>query len=79
MLNKTAGQSCGVLGRAWPFAKKSTHLVSLEDRHEQTTTKVPVPFVVVLAFAQIKPARINLSLFGRSRARIFGRLLDESG
>ena len=25
---------------------------------------MPVPFVVVLAFAQIKPARINLSLFG---------------
>ena len=34
----------------------------------QTTTKVPAPFVVVAlatAFPQIKPAKINLSLFGR--------------
>ncbi len=30
----------------------------------KTTTKVPGPFVVVAAFAQIKPAEINLSLFG---------------
>ena len=31
---------------------------------EKTTTKVPDPFVVEMAFAQIKPAKINLSLFG---------------
>ena len=31
----------------------------------KTTTKVPVPFVVEMTFAQIKPAKINLSLFGR--------------
>ena len=34
----------------------------------QTTTKVPVPFVVValaIAFPQIKPAKINLSLISR--------------
>ena len=31
----------------------------------KTTTKVPVPFVVEITFAQIKPAKINLSLFGR--------------
>ena len=30
----------------------------------KTTTKVPDPFVVEMAFAQIKPAEINLSLFG---------------
>ena len=30
----------------------------------KTTTKVPVPFVVEMAFAQIKPAKTNLSLFG---------------
>ena len=32
----------------------------------KTTTKVPGPFVVKVTFAQIKPAKINLSLFGRS-------------
>ena len=31
----------------------------------KSTTKVPGPFVVEMAFAQIKPAKINLSLFGR--------------
>lgn len=31
----------------------------------KTTTKVPGPFVVEMAFAQIKPAKKNLSLFGR--------------
>ena len=31
----------------------------------KTTTKVPGPFVVEMTFAQIKPAKINLSLFGR--------------
>ena len=30
----------------------------------KTTTKVPGPFVVEMTFAQIKPAKINLSLFG---------------
>ena len=30
----------------------------------KTTTKVPVPFVVEMTFAHIKPAEINLSLFG---------------
>ena len=30
----------------------------------KTTTKVPGPFVVEMAFAPIKPAEINLSLFG---------------
>ena len=32
---------------------------------KKTTTKVPGPFVVEVTFAQIKPAKINLSLFGR--------------
>ena len=36
-----------------------------ESLRGKTTTKVPVPIVVVLTFAQIKPAKINLSLFGR--------------
>ncbi len=31
----------------------------------KSTTKVPGPFVVEMTFAQIKPAGINLSLFGR--------------
>jgi len=31
----------------------------------KSTTKVPGPFVVEVTFAQIKPAKINLSLFGR--------------
>ena len=31
----------------------------------KTTTKVLGPFVVEMAFAQIKPTKINLSLFGR--------------
>ena len=31
----------------------------------KTTTKVPGPFVVEMTFAQIKPAKTNLSLFGR--------------
>ena len=31
----------------------------------KTTTKVPDPFVVEMTFAQIKPAKINLFLFGR--------------
>ena len=30
----------------------------------KTTTKVLGPFVVEVTFAQIKPAKINLSLFG---------------
>ncbi len=30
----------------------------------KTTTKVSVPFVVEVTFAQVKPAEINLSLFG---------------
>ena len=30
----------------------------------KTTTKVPGPFVVEVTFAQIKPAKRNLSLFG---------------
>lgn len=30
----------------------------------KSTTKVPGPFVVEMAFAQIKLAKINLSLFG---------------
>ena len=40
----------------------------LKARAAQATTKVPAPFVVVAlatAFPQIKPAKINLSLFGR--------------
>ena len=36
-----------------------------ESLRGKTTAKVPVPIVVVLTFAQIKPAKINLSLFGR--------------
>ena len=35
----------------------------------KTTTKVPGPFVVEMTFAQIKPAKINLSLFGRFDAK----------
>ena len=31
----------------------------------KTTTKVSGPFVAEMTFAQIKPAKINLSLFGR--------------
>jgi hypothetical protein len=31
----------------------------------KTTTKVPVPIVVEVTFAQVKPAKINLSLFDR--------------
>ncbi len=31
----------------------------------KSTTKVPGPFVVEMTFAQIKSAKINLSLFGR--------------
>ena len=31
----------------------------------KTTTKEPGPFVVEMTFAKIKPAKINLSLFGR--------------
>ena len=31
----------------------------------KTTTKVPGPFVAEMTFTQIKPAKINLSLFGR--------------
>ena len=31
----------------------------------KTTTKVPGPFVVETTFSQIKPAKINLFLFGR--------------
>lgn len=31
----------------------------------KTTTKVPGPFVVEMTFAQIKPAKTNLFLFGR--------------
>ncbi len=31
----------------------------------KTITKVPGPFVVEMTFAQIKPAEINLSPFGR--------------
>ena len=31
----------------------------------KTATKVPGPFVVEVTFAQIKLAKINLSLFGR--------------
>ncbi len=31
----------------------------------KTITKVPGPFVVEMTFAQLKPAKINLSLFGR--------------
>ena len=41
---------------------------TIESRDSKTTTKVPVPFVVVAlatAFPQIKPAIINLSLIGR--------------
>lgn len=40
---------------------------TIESRGSKTTTKVPVPFVVVwaAAFPQIKPAKINLSLIGR--------------
>ena len=30
----------------------------------KATTKVPGPFVVVAMFAQIKPAKTNLSIFG---------------
>lgn len=30
----------------------------------KTTTKVPGPFVVEMTFAQIKPAKTNLPLFG---------------
>ncbi len=39
--------------------------MSLTSTKAKTTTKVPGPFVVVLTFAQIKPAKINLSLFDR--------------
>ena len=40
---------------------------TIESPGSETTTKVPVPFVVVwtTAFPQIKPAKINLSLIGR--------------
>ena len=31
----------------------------------KTITKEPGPFVMEVTFAQIKPAEINLSLFGR--------------
>lgn len=31
----------------------------------KTTTKEPGPYVVEMTFAQIKSAKINLSLFGR--------------
>ena len=39
--------------------------MSYRSTKAKTTTKVPVPFVVEMTFAQIKPAKINLSLFGR--------------
>ena len=41
---------------------------TIEGRNSKTTTKVPVPIVVVELAAtlpQIKPAKINLSLIGR--------------
>lgn len=31
----------------------------------KTTTKMPGPFVVEVTFAQVKPTKITLSLFGR--------------
>ena len=40
--------------------------MSQRSTKAKTTTKVSGPFVVELMFAQIKPAKINLSLFGRS-------------
>ena len=36
----------------------------------KTATKVPGPFVVEMTFAQIEPAKINLSLFGLSLIHI---------
>lgn len=41
---------------------------TIESPGSKTITKVPVPIVVVMlavAFPQIKPAKINLSLIGR--------------
>ena len=46
-------------GRAWPAAKAYSLGFLLEDRHEGKQLSWR------LAFAQIKPAKINLSLFGR--------------
>ena len=45
----------------------------------KTTAKVPVPFAVVLTFAQIKPAKINLSLFGRLRVLVLPHMVDGAG
>lgn len=58
----------GVLG----LLQKPTHLVFLlEDRHEGKTAP---PWR--LTFVQIKPTRINLSLFGRLT---FPKMQDERG
>ena len=38
-----------------------------------------MPFVVVLTFTQIKPAKINLSLFGRLRVLVLPHMVDGAG
>lgn len=43
--------------------------MSQKSTKAKTTTKVPGPFVVEMTFAQIEPAKINLSLFGRFSAK----------
>ena len=47
----------------------------------KTTTKVPGPFVVEMTLAQIKPAKINLSLFGMlwQRSEPASSLKDDLG
>ena len=61
MLNKAAGQSCDVLGRAWPPAKS---LLTWFFCYK-TAAREKTALSWWLAFAKIKPTKINLSLFGR--------------
>ena len=42
--------------------------MSQKSTKAKTTTKVPGPFVVEMTFAQIEPAKMNLSLVGRFSA-----------
>jgi len=70
---------CGGLARrmTWPGRKPSQHSTFFGKIaifaeccdgfycKAKTITKVPGPFVVEMTFAQIKPTKINLSLFGR--------------
>ena len=60
MIGKIAGQSCGVLGRAWPPAKS---LLTWFSARRPPRGKTALSWR--LTFAQIRPAKINLSLFGR--------------